>query len=90
MTLSKDQIKTSFWQHRPEANFPPPAVNYPEDYIQGSKLNLICTQLDLSSYQQKKYLDKWCQLLPELTTLRYLWFSSRTNQAMFEAACEVS
>jgi hypothetical protein len=90
MTLTADQIQYSFWAHRPEESFPPEAINSPSEYDGSSKLNLVCTQLDLSSYQQRKLVNEWCKLLPTLNSLHYLWFNSRTNQAMFEAACEIT
>lgn len=88
--MTAEQIQHSFWAYRPEMNFLPEAVHYPDEFDGRSRLNLVCTQLDLSSYQQKKLVDDWCQLLPKLTLFKYLWFSSRTNQAMFEATCKIS
>jgi hypothetical protein len=89
MTLTANQIQYSFWVFEPENSFPPAAINYPIEYDGDSKLNLICTQLDLSSYQQSKLIKEWCRLLPTLTSVNYLWFNSRTTQAMFEAACDL-
>jgi hypothetical protein len=89
MTLSKDEIEYGFWWFRREDNFPPAASNVPEEYSGGAMLNLVCTQLSMSDYQQRKLVKQWVQLLPELDQVRYLWFNSRTNQTMFEAACHM-
>jgi hypothetical protein len=89
MVLSTDQIRKGFWYYRPEDDFPPPPVSYPEEYSGGPRLNLTCTQLNLSSHQQGKLVKTWCQILPQLRHVRYLWFNSRTNQALFEAACRM-
>jgi hypothetical protein len=45
--------------------------------------------LDLSSHRQKKLTEAWCALLPELPDVKTLWFNSRVNQPLFEAACEM-
>lgn len=77
------------WNYDPENPNPPTLISYPEQFQGGEKLNLVCTQLDLSSYQQKKLVEKWCSILPELSGVKILWFRSRVNQALFEAACQM-
>ena len=89
MKLSNEQIRDGFWYHKPDLNFPPPAINYPADYAGGEILNIVCTQLSISSYQQKKLVQEWIDVLPTLANVRYLWFKSRVNQPLFEAACSM-
>jgi Leucine-rich repeat (LRR) protein len=89
VSLTPLQIERGFWYHDPENGFPPEYVSYPEEYQGGEKLNLACTQLDLSSHRQKKLTEAWCALLPELPDVKTLWFNSRVNQPLFEAACEM-
>ena len=89
MSLTDNQIKNGFWYFRRQENFPPPPIEYPEEYVGTDSLNVACTQRNLSDYKQKKLVEKWCQVLPKLSQVRYLWFSSRTNQALFDAACRM-
>lgn len=85
--MTKDQIKNGFWYYRPKESFPPKCVMFPEHHkSKNNRLNLACTQTNLGSYKQKKLVRQWCELLPNLK-LKYLWFSSRVNQELFEAAC---
>jgi Leucine-rich repeat (LRR) protein len=89
MPLSDDQIKNGFWSWDPENNWPPEAITYFEDYSPADRLNLNITQLDVRDYQQRKIVERWCQELPNLEEVAYLWFTSRVNQKMFEAACRI-
>lgn len=89
MELSKEQIRDGFWYHKPENNFPPESISYPGDYSGDENLNIVCTQLSISEYQQKKLVKEWTNTLPTLENVRYLWFRSRVNQSLFEAACSM-
>ena len=97
MTLTSNQIKRGFWYFKKglwnskrESPISPKEITCLEDYKPCSKLNLVITQLGLSSYQQNKLVQIWCEKLPQLTDLKYLWFNSKVNQKMFDAACKVS
>jgi len=79
----------SFWTHRPTKNFPPSSIRYPDDYDGSDRVNIICTQTDLSASQQKKLVQEWCRVLPTFENVRFLWFNSRVSQNLFEAACEM-
>jgi hypothetical protein len=78
-----------FWYHRPAEDFPPPRVTRPEELGPAERLCLGCTQTDLPDAEQRRLVRKWCELLPTLDGLRYLWLDSRTPQALFDAACKV-
>ncbi|MGZ3235968.1 MAG: hypothetical protein ACXWIN_04530 [Burkholderiaceae bacterium] len=65
----------------------PQPVMYPEEYDGQDRLNIACTQTALSSGEQKKLVNRWCDVLPTLSNVRYLWFGSKVSQAMLEAAC---
>jgi hypothetical protein len=74
MTLTSDQIKRgfwhfekSFWQSKRKSTIPPKTITYIEDYKSCSRLNLVITQLGISSYQQNKLVQMWCEKLPQLT-----------------------
>lgn len=78
-----------FWRHRPAENFPPRAIRAPDDFQGGEHLSIACTQTELSAKAQKALVQSWCECLPTLTGVRYVWFQSRTPQALFEAACQM-
>ncbi len=77
----------SFWYHRSSRRFPPATVQSPDEYDGGDRLSVACTQTDLSASAQKKLVERWCRELPQMTAVKYLWFQSKTTQAMFDAAC---
>lgn len=78
-----------FWYHRPDEDFPPRSVRRPEDYTGGEHLAIACTQTDLPAKAQKALVQSWCEFLPTLNGVRYLWFQSRTPQELFDAACRI-
>jgi len=86
-----DDIKPwhSYWFHRPTKDFPPKVIQHPREYHGSDRLNLACTQTDLKPSEQRKLVQEWCDLLPTLENVRFLWFSSRVSQPLFEAACEM-
>jgi hypothetical protein len=77
----------SYWYHRPQRNFPPRAIQQPEDYDGGERLSLAITQTALKPPQQRALVKRWGELLPTLANVRVLWFHSKVSQEMFEAAC---
>lgn len=79
----------TFWWHRPQQGFPTPAIRHIEDYDGADRLNLCCTQTGLKPGAQKKLVEAWCEYLPTLTHLKYLWFNSRVSQDLFDAATQV-
>jgi hypothetical protein len=78
-----------FWYHRPEDRFPPPIIRWPEERGSGDGLAIACTQTNLPRKQGHQLVDAWCQELPKLRGIRWLWLKSRTPQALFDAACRV-
>jgi len=87
--MTKDQITNGIWHWDRENDWPPKEVTYLDKYKPNSKLNLNITQLNIGVAEQKKLIKMWCEELPKLTEIKYLWFCSRVNQEMFEAACEM-
>lgn len=77
----------SFWYHRPTRNFPPPAIREPAQWQGGTRLALACTQTDLKPAAQKKLVAEWCERLPTLGDVKFLWLQSRCPQELFAAAC---
>lgn len=76
-----------FWRHRPTRDFPPKSVQQPEDWSGGERLSLACTQTSLTASAQKKLVQRWCELLPTQSGVRFLWLQSKVTPALFEAAC---
>jgi hypothetical protein len=79
-----------FWYWQPESSFPPSAVRRPEDFAGTDRLNIACTQTDLPAREQRSLVRAWCDILPTLSGIRFLWFSSRVPQDLFDAACRVA
>lgn len=77
----------SFWAHRPQEDFPPAAIMRPEEYSGGDRLSIFCTQTTLPSREQKRLVSHWCDFLPNLMSVKFLWFISRVPQDLFDAAC---
>lgn len=78
-----------FWYWRPQDNWPPSPVEEPSDIRPDGRLNIACTQTNRNSYQQRKLVAKWCELLPRIEGVRHLWLNSRVPQRLFDAACNV-
>ena len=89
MVLTNEQIEEGFWSHLQINGRVPKPVNYLDEYQEGAFINIVCTQLSISDYQQKKLVNQWVNRIPEMDHIRYLWFSSRVNQALFDAACKI-
>jgi hypothetical protein len=89
MYLSDEMIKNGFWIWNPDKDWPPKSTTHFEDYKSSERLNLVITQLRESEYKQNKLIKSWCEHLPNLKEVKYLWFHSRVNQAMFDAACKM-
>lgn len=77
----------NFWYRRPCDDFPPKSVQDVDQYCGTARLNLVCTQTRLSAYAQKKLVTSWCEQLPKLASVKYLWLNSRVPQSLFDAAC---
>jgi Leucine-rich repeat (LRR) protein len=89
MSLSQEQIRWGYWNWQRAQKLVPAHITYFEEYEPSEMLVLNLTQLDIGSYRQNKNIDHWCKELPNLGEVKYLWFVSRVNQKMFDAACRV-
>ena len=77
----------SFWHHRPQRDFPPRSIREIADYNGADRLALSCTQTELGAAAQKKLVKAWCEHLPSLGAVKFLWFQTRVTQELFDAAC---
>lgn len=79
------KIKFGYWPALEMAKAKSKVIVHPEEYEGGKFLELSCTQTGLKPHQQKKLVSKWCSILPTLN-LSHLWFRSRVNQNLLDAA----
>lgn len=89
MSLSQEQIRSGYWNSLRAQKQVPEHITYFEDYKPADTLVLEITQLSVSSYRQNKIVDQWCAKFSTLDEVRQLWFVSRVNQKMFDAACGI-
>ena len=90
MSLTREQIQWGFWGWNDRHDWPPKHITHFRDYRPSETLSLEITQLDrVSYYRQTKIVEQWCAELPKLEEVKYLWFVSRVNQKMFDAACKM-
>lgn len=78
-----------FWARKTQREITPRAIRSPDEYLGGEYLSISCTQTDLSDREQRQLVERWCELLPTLKDVRWLWFYSRVPQELFEAACSL-
>ena len=89
MSLSQEQIHWGYWNWLRAQRQVPNHITYFEEYKPSETLVLNITQLNIGSHRQNKNIDRWCNELPNLEEVKNLWFVSRVNQKMFDAACQV-
>lgn len=85
---TEDVVEWGYWSAMQRAGLVPQHIRHP-DALDGSKVVTVsCTQTELPASQQRKLVHQWCEILPslEITTLV---FSSRVNQALFDAAMRI-
>lgn len=85
MSLSEHQLRYGYWPSRQLSGRNPNPIRYPAEYTGADTLNLACTQTALSTHAQRKLVQEWCSLLPRLP-VKTILFSSKVNQALFDAA----
>ena len=89
MDLTQKDIEQGYWYYRPDEGFPPKSITFPNEYDGNHRLNVICTQTDLPAIRQRKLVKEWCETFPKIENVKILWLSSRVNQDLFEAVCEM-
>lgn len=77
----------SYWYHRPDADFPPQVTDWPEGHDGAARLKIGGTPGGRSAREQREWVARWCEALPRLGSVRTLWVTTKTSQALFEAAC---
>ena len=79
----------SFWAFQPDNNFPPRPIQSPDEFDGSDRLCISCAQTGLPARAQKELLARWCNFLPGVRGVRYVWFLSKVSQELFDAACRV-
>lgn len=79
--MTQTDIEKGFWYYKPNTNFPPKGIDKIEDYQQTDRLNLYFTD--------KKQIKIWCELLPKLDHVNFLWVSSNVTQELFDTICQM-
>ena len=87
--MHEEQIIHGIWHHSGEFAPPSEPLLHIEKYLPVGKLGLSITQTPLAAANQRKLVDAWCQKLPELTEVKYLWLFSKVSQKIFDAACKM-
>lgn len=67
----------------------PRSIVTPEERVEGDTLAVACTQTALPAAAQKRLVRGWCELLPTLAGVRFLYLASRVPQELFDAACRM-
>lgn len=80
----------SYWNEIHQQGLVPNAIKIPSDYDGGAALSIWCTQLDMPASKQKKLVAEWVEALPQMHTVKSLWFNSRMPQDLFDAACTLT
>jgi hypothetical protein len=88
-TLCEQRLVHGYWGALSRAGGTPGvSIASPDQFDGGDTLSLACTQTYFSASDERKLLKAWCALLPQLK-LKTLIFTSRVNQALFDAATQV-
>ncbi len=88
--MTDAQIKYGTWNIKKGFVPPKDSVTLFDEYRPSDKLSLVVTQTNLTSYQQQKNIDEWCDKLPALSEVKFLWMPSKVNQKIFDAVCKMS
>jgi hypothetical protein len=68
---------------------PPRAIRDPTALGDSDRLTIQCTQTELGSAKQKRLVKEWCEVLPRLDHVRFLWLDSLVPQQLFDAVCRM-
>lgn len=91
MIINNEHIKRGFWFYNQENPWEPKSTYFPKDYKDNELLNIACTQNVAveTSYEQNKLVKEWCEFLPKLENVKFLWFTTQVNQKLFDSVCEM-
>lgn len=84
--LSSKDFSRGLWDYQPDAQWPPKTVAWPEEYEGGDRLS-ISVRAETTT-QRRRLLRAWCEALPTLREVRFLWIAGTAPQTLLEAACE--
>jgi hypothetical protein len=88
--MTEEIIKNGFWCVPENNHIKYKSVTEIKYYKPTKKLQLHITQLDSkTALQQKKLIESWCEFLPTIDDLDFIWLPSRVNQQIFDAICQI-
>lgn len=87
--LTSDELELGYWgSRRVNGLLPARSIIHPDELTNAEVLSLACTQTSLPSAEQRKLVNSWCALLPDLQ-LKTLIFESKVTQSLFDAAVQI-
>ena len=87
--LTPDEVRHGYWAEKWLSAKNPAPVTEVKEYQGEESLSISCTQLGAMASHQKRIVAEWCEALPHLRDVRTLYFVSRVNQRLFDAAAQV-
>lgn len=92
MNLTTSQIENGVWLFNEKADWEQKTINFPEEYRGEKRINLSFTQLTAArTYKEEKIIIKrWCDFLPSMKELNYLYLGTRTTQQIFDSICKMN
>lgn len=85
----QSSYEPSVWNRLAQGGRQPRSIRSPDQWAGGETLSVACTQTELPAREQRALVQAWCEVLPTLTGLKTLWFTSRVPQDLFDAACRI-
>jgi hypothetical protein len=91
MTSLPSELATihEFSAYRPDEGSPLQIIRTPDEYHGSPTATISCTQTNAPACEQAKNVKLWCEVLPGLAELRFLWIRCHVPQKLFDAACRV-
>lgn len=91
MTVTQQQIERGVWYYDQKSPWQPKGTVFPDKYSGDSLLTVNCQLSEeiKTNAEQKKLIKDWCNILPNLENVKYIWFSAQLNQELFDSVCEM-
>jgi hypothetical protein len=89
--VTQQQIERGIWYYDQKSPWQPKGIVFPNKYSGDSLLTVNCMLSGeiKSNAEQKKLIKDWCNSLPSLKNVKYIWFSAQLNQELFDSVCEM-
>jgi Leucine-rich repeat (LRR) protein len=86
-----DTFVRGYWYYRPADGFPPPPTFEITPSFSEPTLCLagVPGSPPLSTYQERKIITGWADVLPSLESVEMLWIAPKVNQLLLDAICSM-